>query len=224
MSAILSFPFTWLTLTTLAATASLTLWYAIALCFFLRVLDGRLVLNTTPLLSHRIWLGPKIGIPIILSLYLNSMRMSTEIRRATNFSPYVEVSTVFCHFEYHFTGVLLTNNSISVTDLLVVWSCAWAASTYATSLTPLPFGHGQFFPISRVLVFPIHLYFFHISYLSFFGINGNSILHVSFKVTKYPKHSCNMSLFRCCWESCHGLNYKHHIKSTQGNGPLTASN
>ena len=48
----------WTLITLLAATASLTLWQAIALCFFLRELDGRLVFNTTPWLSHRTTLGP----------------------------------------------------------------------------------------------------------------------------------------------------------------------
>ena len=77
------------------------------------------MLSTTLMLSHRTWLAPSIGIPIILSLYLNSVISSIAILSATNSAPYVDVSTMFYLFEHHLIGVLMTSNRIPVTDLLV---------------------------------------------------------------------------------------------------------
>ena len=57
--------------------------------------------------------------PIILNMYQKSMMNSRVILSATNLDPYIEVSNGFCLFEYHLIGVLLTNNSMPVTDLLV---------------------------------------------------------------------------------------------------------
>ena len=59
---ILCIPAMWLTLTVLAATCSLTQWYAIALCFFFSMLDSNDLLSTTLLLSHKIWLAPLIRV------------------------------------------------------------------------------------------------------------------------------------------------------------------
>jgi len=125
----MSVPAMWLTLAMLAVTACLTWWYAIALCFFFRMLDGNVLLSTTLLLSHKTWLAPSIGTPIIHNLYLNSTMSSIAILSATNSAPYVDVSTVFCLFGYHLIGVSLTKNRIPVTDLLVTCLCAWSAST-----------------------------------------------------------------------------------------------
>jgi hypothetical protein len=55
-------------LRTPAATASLTQWYAMALCFFLRVGVGIVEFVTTYLLLENTFAGPSIGIPNILNL------------------------------------------------------------------------------------------------------------------------------------------------------------
>jgi hypothetical protein len=57
------------------------------------------------------------------------MIISVAILAATNSDPYDDVSTVFCRFEVHAIGVLLTKRSIPVTERRVTTSWAWSAST-----------------------------------------------------------------------------------------------
>jgi len=78
----------------LAATASLTRWYAIELCSFFKVEVGTVVLVTTDLLSQNVLVGSSIGTPIILNLYLRPSNISTKIHIAMNSEPNVEASTV----------------------------------------------------------------------------------------------------------------------------------
>jgi len=51
-----------------AATASVTLWYVIELCFFFKVEVGIVALVMTDLLSQKTFAGPSIGTPNIQSL------------------------------------------------------------------------------------------------------------------------------------------------------------
>src|SRR5687767_509607 len=112
-----------------AAIASLTLWYAMALCFFFNIDEGNVVLMTMLILSPINNDVSSSGTPNILSLYLASMTNSTATLAATNSEPYVDVSTVFCLLVYQISGVLFTHRRIPVTDLHVTLSLAWSAST-----------------------------------------------------------------------------------------------
>ena len=76
--------------------------------------------------------------PINLSIVLYAKIVSTANFAATSSGPYVVVSIVFYLFDIHFTGVLLMNKSIPVTDLLVTRSWAWSESLYAVILTGGP--------------------------------------------------------------------------------------
>ena len=64
--------------------------------------------------------GPSIGTPNILNLYLNAVISSTAFFMAVNYDPNVDVSTQFCLLLYHIMGALFTNMRIPVIDLLVV--------------------------------------------------------------------------------------------------------
>ncbi len=83
-----------------AATASLTLWYARALCLSFRVLLGEIVLTTMLWLSPYMMVGAWIATPSILSWNLSSMLSSVATLAATNSDPEVKVSTVFCLLLY----------------------------------------------------------------------------------------------------------------------------
>ena len=91
-------------LKTPAATASLTLWYAIELCFFFKVDVGTVALVTTDLLSQKTFAAPSIGTPNIRSLYLRDSSISTQIQSAMNSEPKVDASTVLWAFEYQMIG------------------------------------------------------------------------------------------------------------------------
>ncbi len=80
--------------------ASLTRWYAIELCFFLRVNAGCIAFITTDELSQNVLTGPSNGTPIICSLYRKPSRISTAMHSAVNSEPNVDVSTVLCALEY----------------------------------------------------------------------------------------------------------------------------
>ena len=108
----------------LHAIISLTLWYDKAQCFFLRTELGTVVLMTTLLLSPNNNDVFSTFAPINLSIVLYVKIVSTANFAATSSAPYVDVSIVFCLFNIYFTGVLLMNRSIPVTDLLVTKSCA----------------------------------------------------------------------------------------------------
>jgi hypothetical protein len=87
-----------------AATASLTLWYAMELCFFFKVDVGTVEFVTADLLSQNTLVGPSIGIPIILNLYRSASRISTRVLMAMNSEPKVLASTVLCALEYQMVG------------------------------------------------------------------------------------------------------------------------
>ena len=97
-----------------AAIASLTLSYAIEQSFFLILHSGTLLLLTTDSLSQNTLAGPAMGTPNILSLYRRDSVSSVAIQSAMNSEPNVDVSTVFCHLEYHTMGVILQNRIIPV--------------------------------------------------------------------------------------------------------------
>jgi hypothetical protein len=63
-----------------------------------------------------------MGTPSIQRTYCISMIMSVAILAAINSAPYVAVSTVCCHLEYHSIGVLLMKRIMAVTDLRVMVS------------------------------------------------------------------------------------------------------
>ena len=75
---------------------------------------------TTALLSQNIFVGPSIGMPIIQSLYRNACIISVAVFAAINSDPKVDVSTVFCRFEYHIIGARHTNDNTPVCDHRVI--------------------------------------------------------------------------------------------------------
>ena len=123
-----------------AATASRIRWYAIALCFFFNVDDGRETLRTTLLLSHSIVVGPTIGTPNILNLYRMSIIASVATLPAANSAPCVEDSTVGCRLLIHLIGVEFRKMTTPVVDRRVIKSVAWSASTYAVNCPFKPRG------------------------------------------------------------------------------------
>ena len=125
----------WAKHNTLHDIISLTLWYDRAQCFFFRTKLGTDVFNTTLLLSPRRREVSSTFAPISLNIVLYSRIVSTACSAATSSTPYVDISIVLWRFEIHLTGVLLINNKIPVTDLLVIRSCAWSESLYAVILT-----------------------------------------------------------------------------------------
>jgi len=94
-SAIFSFNCTFAILTIVAATASLTLWYAMELCFFFNCDVGVVELVMTDLLSQNTLVLELTGVPSIRSLYLKLSIISTAVFNTTNSEPNVEVSTLF---------------------------------------------------------------------------------------------------------------------------------
>ena len=97
-----------------AAKESLHLWNAIDTCFFLRVVSGFMDDLTTDSLSQKTLVGPSSDTPIILNLYLKEIINSVPVQRAMYSDPNVEVSTVFCLFEYQMIGSILQNIRIPV--------------------------------------------------------------------------------------------------------------
>jgi hypothetical protein len=103
-----------------AASELRTLWYAIMLCFLVKIDWGIMDFITTIWLSQNPLLGPSSGIPIILSLYCKGSFNSTAIFSATNSLPSVLVSIVFCLLEYHIIGAPFMNRMIPVIDHRVI--------------------------------------------------------------------------------------------------------
>jgi len=99
-----------------AATASLTLWYAIELCFFFNVDVGMVALVITDLLSPKIFAGQSMGIPNMRSLYRRASTISMQIRIAMNSEPKVDVSIVLCALENHIIGAQLRYSNIPVCE------------------------------------------------------------------------------------------------------------
>ena len=111
-----------------AAMASRILWYAMALCFFLRVLDGIVVLSITLLLSPSKMLGPATFNPNDLKVNRTSSIISVACFPATISDQYVELSTVFCRLQKNRNGVPFRKINIPVIDLHDILSLAWSAS------------------------------------------------------------------------------------------------
>jgi hypothetical protein len=98
---------------------SRTLWYEIALCFFLSTDEGIVELVTTLILSQKTFAGPQSGTPNTRRLYRKALIISEAMRMATNSDPYVDPSTVFCLLEYQRIGVPFIKISMPVVDLRV---------------------------------------------------------------------------------------------------------
>jgi hypothetical protein len=73
----------------------------------------------TYLLSPNTFAGPLIGMPNILSLYLNASIISTQMHVAANSDLNVDVSTVLCALENQIMGAQLRYIKILVRDRLV---------------------------------------------------------------------------------------------------------
>jgi hypothetical protein len=71
----------------LAAIASHTQLYAIALCFFFKTLEGIVLFKTTDILSPKINAGPSNATPNDRSMYLISRMSSVANLEATNSNP-----------------------------------------------------------------------------------------------------------------------------------------
>ena len=83
-----------------------------------------------------------MGTPGYLSVFLRSMICSVAVLAATNFEPYVAVSSVACLFENHFVGVVLTKCNTAVTNFPVTmsWSRLVSRTVVAISLFPSSLG------------------------------------------------------------------------------------
>jgi hypothetical protein len=87
MSLTFSSLFTYPNLISLAAIASQERWYAMALCFFLRTLEGTEAFKTTDMLSPNIRVGPSKSTSNDLNMNLTSKTSSVAILDATNSEP-----------------------------------------------------------------------------------------------------------------------------------------
>ena len=125
------------------AIASQTLWQLHAACFFFNTKLGILQFKTTLSLSPNISPGPSGLTPIILNVFWCSKINSTVTLADTNSEPWVDVSTVFCLCDVHFTGVSFKNRRTPVTNCLVTRSCASSASLCAVILIFFPKGLGS---------------------------------------------------------------------------------
>src|SRR5210317_1065748 len=95
--------------------------------FFFNVDSGTLAFFTTDTLSTLHLQYPFNGTPIIRSLYLSPSSSSTPVFNAANSDPKLLVSMLFCFFEYHTVGALLTKISTPVRDCRVTRLAAWFA-------------------------------------------------------------------------------------------------
>ena len=77
------------------------------------------------------------------NLYLIPLMSSIPVFSAINSELKVEVSTLFCFFEYRSMGALLRYNRMPVQDRRVTRSPAWSASTKQVICTPLLHGGGM---------------------------------------------------------------------------------
>ena len=84
-----------------------------------------------------------MGAPRYLKVCLMSMICSVAVLAATNFEPYVAVSTVGCFLEYQSTGVFLTKWRHPVKDLPVAKQWFKFASMVVVVITALPSGSGM---------------------------------------------------------------------------------
>ena len=102
-----------------AAKASQHLWKAIDTCFFFNDTSGLTEDFTTEFLLQKIFVGASISTSIILNLYLRPIIISVPILSATYLEPNVDVSTVFCRFEYQVIGSMLHKIRTPVWDFRV---------------------------------------------------------------------------------------------------------
>ena len=122
------------------ATASRHLWYATLWCFLRSTDSGVDEFLYTASLSQNISVGPSIGTPNILNLYLSAVTSSTAFFNAVNSEPKVDVSTEFCLLLNQSIGARLQNISIPVYKRLVIFSAEWMASTKKFVVMILPLG------------------------------------------------------------------------------------
>ena len=76
------------------------------------------------MLSPYIWVGPSMGTPIILSLYLNPHETSMACFLATNLAPKTALSTVACLFVYQMMHAILMKKQNPIWDLCLTLSFA----------------------------------------------------------------------------------------------------
>ena len=84
-------------------------------------------------------LRPKIGTPIMRSLYCNPWIVSIPIFILTNYTPNIDVSIVRCFLE---NQALFRKIMYLVLDRLVILSSAWSESTNIFRSISLPLGLG----------------------------------------------------------------------------------
>jgi len=87
--------------------------------------------------------GPVKGMPIIRTLYLSPLSVSTPCFIATNSAPKTEVSMVDCFFEIQIIGAKLQKIKNPVRERRVDLSPAWSLSTIIRRSMSLPSGGGM---------------------------------------------------------------------------------
>ena len=124
------------------AIASRHLWYATLWCF-LRSTDSRVDdFLYTALLSQNISVGPLIGTPNIINLYMSAITSSNMFFNDVKSEPKVDDSTEFCLLLNQSIGAQLQNISIPVCERLVTLSVVLLASTKQCVVMILPLGFG----------------------------------------------------------------------------------
>ena len=84
-----------------------------------------------------------MGTPKYLRVYLKSIIYSVAVLAATNYDPYVAVSTVACFLEYQSVGVWLQKWRHAVRDAPVARKWRRLASRVVVVVTDLSRGLGQ---------------------------------------------------------------------------------
>ena len=129
---------TWMGLTTLAATLSCNLWYEIPKCLFFSS-DYRLVLYIIiPKLSPQSDVGPFMGTPKDLNIYLMSIASFVAIWPVQNSADYLDVLMVPYLLLDQIIGIKTTKHMTLDTDIRVTWSWAWSESNYTVVLRGRP--------------------------------------------------------------------------------------
>ena len=98
------------------AMLSRNLWYTMELCFLFSTDSGLDTFVTTLWLSQKQLVGPSIGTPIILNLYLMPSFISVALFSATNSLPKPLLSMMFCCLEYQVIGAPFRKNIIPLVE------------------------------------------------------------------------------------------------------------
>lgn len=120
------------------ATATLQALYKIELDFFLSLDSGLCILWMTDMLSPKAYVGPEIGMPIVLNLYGRPRPVSIAFFNDTHSAPKTDDSTVDCALQCQTINALCRYTWKPVLDLLVAWSPAWSESTDKWISTSFP--------------------------------------------------------------------------------------